>query len=106
MLQEIRTPKEVLTIGFQGTNDRGQSWFIAGPLTLEKVQTDTQEKEISAELEAYKSLYPSLKEKFIQISLKLNQNKKNGLSRGGIISTTNNVPIRDENGKFTGNKKR
>lgn len=58
----------VLTIGFQGTNDRGQSWFIAGPLTLEKVQTDTQEKEISAELEAYKSLYPSLKEKFIQIS--------------------------------------
>ena len=46
------------------------------------------------------------KEKFIQISLKLNQNKKNGLSRGGIISTTNNVPIRDENGKFTGNKKR
>lgn len=37
---------------------------------------------------------------------KLSINKNNGLSRGGIASTTNNEPIRDENGKFTGNKRR
>lgn len=41
-----------------------------------------------------------------RISDKLKKNKENGLSRGGINSTTNNEPIRDENGKFTGNKKR
>lgn len=41
-----------------------------------------------------------------RISDKLKKNKENGLSRGGINSTTNNEPIRDANGKFTGNKKR
>ena len=46
------------------------------------------------------------KEVLTIISEKLKENKKFGLSRGGIISTTNNMPIRDENGKFTGNKKR
>jgi len=40
------------------------------------------------------------------IKRKLSINKNNGLSRGGIASTTNNEPIRDENGKFTGNKRR
>ena len=37
----------------------------------------------------------------IQISEKLKNSKKKGLSIGGIHSTTNNEPIRDENGKFT-----
>ena len=46
------------------------------------------------------------KEILIKISDKLKNSKKKGLSRGGINSTTNNKPIRDENGKFTGNKKR
>lgn len=41
-----------------------------------------------------------------KVSEKLKKNKNDGLSKGGINSTTNNVPIRDENGKFTGNKKR
>jgi len=41
-----------------------------------------------------------------KISEKLKNSKKNGLSRGGINSTTNNEPIRDENGKFTGNRKK
>ena len=41
-----------------------------------------------------------------KISEKLKNSKKKGLSRGGINSTANNEPIRDENGKFTGNKKR
>lgn len=40
------------------------------------------------------------------ISEKLNKSKEYGLSRGGINSTTNNEPIRDENGRFIGNKKR
>lgn len=41
-----------------------------------------------------------------EIREKLKNSKKKGLSRGGINSTTNNEPIRDENGKFTGNRKK
>ena len=46
------------------------------------------------------------KEILIKINNKLKKNKINGLSRGGINSTINNEPIRDEDGKFIGNKKR
>ena len=46
------------------------------------------------------------KEKLKQISERLKLNKANGLRIGGINSTINNIPIRDENGKFTGNKRR
>ena len=41
-----------------------------------------------------------------EIREKLKNSKKKGLSRGGINSTTSNEPIRDENGKFTGNRKK
>lgn len=59
------------------------------------------------DLEYIRMIYADeAKEKFKQISERLKKNRKNGLSRGGINSTTNNVPIRDENGKFAGNKKR
>ena len=46
------------------------------------------------------------KDILIQISNKLKQNKEQGLIRGGIISTTNNEPVRDANGKFIGNRKK
>ena len=46
------------------------------------------------------------KDILIKISGKLKNSKKKGLIRGGINSTTNNEPIRDENGKFTGNRKK
>ena len=46
------------------------------------------------------------KDILIKISEKLKINKKNGVVKGGVNSTTNNEPVRDENGKFTGNKKR
>ncbi len=46
------------------------------------------------------------REKLKQISERLKLNKANGLGIGGINSTMNNIPIRDENGKFTGNKRR
>lgn len=46
------------------------------------------------------------KEKLEKINNKLKRNKEVGKSKGGTISTINNVPTRDENGKFTGNKKR
>ena len=48
----------------------------------------------------------SAKEKLMLINAKLKANKQKGHSKGGIISTTNNEPIRDENGKFTGNRKK
>lgn len=41
-----------------------------------------------------------------QISDKLKQNKKEELSKGGINSTNINEPIRNNDGKFIGNKKR
>ena len=41
-----------------------------------------------------------------EISKRLKTNKIVGVSVGGTVSTRNNEPIRDENGKFTGNKKR
>ena len=46
------------------------------------------------------------KDILIKISGKLKNSKEKGLSRGGINSTTNNEPIRDDNGKFTGNRKK
>lgn len=59
------------------------------------------------DVESIIEIYDSKAKKVLeQISDKLKKNKVDGLSRGGITSTTNNVPIRDENGKFTGNKKR
>ena len=41
-----------------------------------------------------------------QISEKLKKNKEQGVSIGGINSTTTYEPIRDKNGRFIGNKKR
>lgn len=46
------------------------------------------------------------KEKLLLITEKLKTNKKEGLIRGGVMSTINNEPIRDKNGKFTGNRKK
>lgn len=40
------------------------------------------------------------------IETKLAKNKQEGLSKGGIISTSMNEPIRDSEGHFIGNKKR
>ena len=46
------------------------------------------------------------KEILSKISNKLKKNKNLGLIKGGTNSTKNNEPLRDENGKFIGNKKR
>lgn len=48
----------------------------------------------------------SAKEKLLVIRDRLKKNKEKGPSVGGINSTTVNEPLRDENGKFIGNKKR
>lgn len=65
------------------------------------IQRDLNDVEYIKEIYGIEAL-----EKMKQISNKLKTNKENGLSKGGINSTINNEPIRDENGKFTGNKKR
>ena len=58
-------------------------------------------------VEYISSIYgESAKEILLKINNKLKSNKSNGLIRGGINSANNNEPIRDENGKFIGNKKR
>ena len=46
------------------------------------------------------------KEKLKQISEKLKLNYKKGTHKGGIVATTNYEPVRDEDGKFIGNKKK
>ena len=46
------------------------------------------------------------KEVLQKISNKLKSNYKNGIHKGGIVATTNYEPVRDEDGKFIGNKKR
>lgn len=46
------------------------------------------------------------KEKLLIIRDRLKKNKEKGTSTGGINSTTINEPVRDENGKFIGNRKR
>lgn len=70
-------------------------------ISYSTIQRDLNDLDYIRMVYGYKS-----KEVFEKISERLKKNRKNGLSRGGIISTTNNEPIRDENGKFTGNKKR
>lgn len=71
-----------------------------------KVPSSTIQRDLN-DLEYIEMIYGGeAKDKFKKISEILKQNKAHGLSKGGINSTTNNEPIRDENGKFTGNKKR
>jgi hypothetical protein len=45
------------------------------------------------------------KETYDEIVKIIEENKLNGLKKGGTISTSKNEPIRDENGHFIGNKK-
>ena len=73
---------------------------------LTKISSSTIQRDLN-DLDYIEKVYGnSSKEVFEKISERLKKNKENGLSRGGVTSTTNNIPIRDENGKFTGNKKR
>ena len=46
------------------------------------------------------------REAYDKIQEMLKYNKQEALSKGGYISTKNNMPIRDENGKFAGNVKK
>ena len=41
-----------------------------------------------------------------EIQRRLEENKKEGLSKGGTNFAKNNIPTKDENGHFTGSKKR
>ena len=71
-----------------------------------KISSSTIQRDLN-DVEYISSIYgANAKDKLAQISKRLKQNKIVGVSIGGINSTKNNVPIRDENGKFTGNKKR
>ena len=46
-----------LQIGFEGTHNRYRSWFIAGPVTLEKINADILAREADDEFAAQKLLY-------------------------------------------------
>ena len=73
---------------------------------ITKISSSTIQRDLN-DLDYIRMVYGGRsKEVFEKISERLKKNRKNGLSRGGTISTTNNIPTRDENGKFTGNKKR
>ena len=71
-----------------------------------KISSSTIQRDLN-NIEEITSIYGAIaKEKLIVIRDRLKRNKQKGTSLGGTISTTLNVPIRDKNGKFTGNKKR
>ena len=70
------------------------------------VSSSTIQRDLN-DVEYIRNIYGArAKNILIKISEKLKNSKKKGLSIGGIHSTTNNEPIRDENGKFTGNRKK
>ena len=71
-----------------------------------KIPSSTIQRDLN-DIDYISTIYgEKAKEILVKISNRLKENKKHGLSMGGVNSTTNNEPIRDENGKFVGNKKR
>ena len=73
---------------------------------LLKIPSSTIQRDLN-DVDYISAIYGvAAKEKLLIIRDRLKKNKEKGTSRGGIISTTINEPVRDENGKFTGNKKR
>ena len=71
-----------------------------------KISSSTIQRDLN-DVDFITTVYGSMaKSKLEEINKRLKQNKDIGHSTGGINSTKNNMPIRDDNGKFTGNKKR
>ena len=57
-----------LAIGYRGTHTRDYSWFLGGPLTLEKVSAEVMAAETAAQLQAAREDYSELKLRYATIA--------------------------------------
>ena len=59
---------QTISLGYSGTHDREKSWFIVGPVTLEKISNDVLAAEAAAVLQAAKDRFTSLKQSYAAIA--------------------------------------
>ena len=70
------------------------------------ISTSTIQRDLN-EVEYIQEIYGSeASEKLKIIKKKLEQSKRAGLSKGGQISVKKNEPLRNEDGKFVGNRRK
>ena len=62
------TEKSIVQVGYKGTHTEAKSWFVAGPMKLEKISDSVLAAEDAASLEAAKNEYQSLKATFNNIA--------------------------------------
>lgn len=80
--------------------------FLAKPMSMEELSNKTGFSASSCQryLNDKRIIELLDKDVFNEIQNILKIQKHEALSKGGFISTKNNIAIRDENGKFIGNK--
>ena len=86
--------------------------FLKGKKTIVEIEKETGIS--SSSVQRYLKEYDYIKEiygtnaEFIieEIQRKLQENKKEGLSKGGTNFAKNNISTKDEKGHFTGSKRR
>lgn len=61
------TEQKAVTLGFSGRHDRDWSWFITGPVKLERISDEVLEAEAAAEIAAARTEYATLKEFFNKV---------------------------------------
>ena len=86
--------------------------FLSSKKTIEEISEGTGISKSSVQRyltdeDAIRFIYTKDADFIIEeIKRKLEENKKEGLSKGGINFAKNNISTKDENGHFTGSKKR
>ena len=82
--------------------------FLETPVSNEEIAEITKISSSSVQRYLNDSRIITLlgQEAYDEIQKKIKENRLNSRKKGGIISTTNNMPLRDSDGKFNGNKKR
>lgn len=83
------------------------SEFINNPLSIEEISqiTGISSSSVQRYLNDKRIIELLGKETYDEIKHLLKIRKMQAVSKGGFVSTRNNEPVRDENGKFIGNKK-
>ena len=82
--------------------------FLEFPLSMEEIAaiTGIPSSSVQRYLNDKRIIELFDKNVYDTIQALLKKNRLESRKKGGIISTTNNVPVRDDDGKFSGNKRR
>ena len=86
--------------------------FLSGEYTIDQVAAMTGYSSSAVQRylndEEYISLCFKNDAEFVmnEIAIKLEKNKKDGLSNGGLIYSMNNIPLKDDLGHFKGSLKK